>query len=358
PAGLGPAGPTRLAPLATSSAVPLLARLRAALEPAFATPVSEDDPAVGPFFRRRFGPVVTDRLIEPLLGGIYTGDIERMSLFSVVPSLEPRLRDGGSLLRGVRSRRRSGSARFVTLPGGLASIPRRLTESLHDVRLGEPVLRVVPDRGGYVVTTPEGELRCSAMVLATPARAAAGLLTAWPGAAEPLSEMPTSPVAVVTFAYPRAAVAGEGGALSGTGVLIPRSTGSYVKAVTFSSTKWTHLADLSHYVLRASVGRGTAGDWWTWTDAQLTEHVQEELRELIGVDATPAEAHVTRWHVPSYQVGHRARVDAAESALRSEQIELAGAPYRGVGIGSCIRQGLRAARRLADRLPSAAGAPR
>lgn len=347
PAGLGPAGPSRLAPLVASSAVPLAGRLRAGLEPLFAGPLRDEDPTVGAFFRRRFGASVTDRLVEPLLGGLYSGDIDRMSLLATLPSLEERIREGRSLLRGTRARV-GAPPPFVTLRGGLEQLTARLAASLTDVRTGIPVAAVAPVAGGYVVTTAVGDLRCRAVVVTTPAPAAAAILERWEDAGRALAGLPTTSVAVVVLGYPRGAV-DRRGALAGTGALVPRTTGSLVKAVTFSSTKWPHLDGGEHYLLRASVGRGV-GDAPDPDDDRLGARVEGEVARLAGLEATATIRQVVRWQVPSYEVGHRRRLAAAADALAGERIVVAGAPYRGVGIGTCVLQGAAAGRATAAAL--------
>ena len=352
PSGMGPAGPTRLVPLVTAGAVPLRGRLRAAMEPMRASAVVEDDPAAGPWFRRRFGATTTERLVEPLLGGIYSGDIDRMSLLATMPSLEGTIRSGSSLLRGIRRRAGAGSPMFATLRGGLEQLTSSIAADLADVRMCRPVATVRRSGDGYVVATPGEEVRCRGVLVTTPPEVAARILADWPDATAPLGGMERTAVAVVALAYDRHRLDGAAvRALSGTGVLVPRTAGTLLKAATFSSTKWPHLAQADQVVLRASVGRGgTATAWEGWDDDRLVAHVADELRRVVGLPAPPRVAELVRWQVPFYALGHRQRLAAAEAALTGERIAMAGGAYRGVGITACLRQATDAVAQLADTL--------
>jgi oxygen-dependent protoporphyrinogen oxidase len=210
--------------------------------------------------------------------------------------------------------------------------------------------------GGVAVVAADGaELRADACIVATPARPAAGIVEhSSPVAAAELARLgSTASAAVVALAYPAAAL---GDLPEGTGFLTAAGEGRLVRACTWSSAKWSHLAG-DPVLLKAFVGR--AGEPLpAVVDGALAELVHAELAQALSLRKRPIETHVERFFaaIPQYGVGHLARVARIEDAL-PERIELAGAAYRGVGIPACVRSGHAAADRLLERLGRSAPAP-
>lgn len=347
PAGLGPAGPTRILPLATTSAVSVRGRLRAATEPVRCRPVVEDDPTAGPFFRRRFGPEVTERLIGPLVGAIYTADLDELSLDAVLPGVAEAARQGRSLL--ARRRDPAGPTVPVTLRGGLATLAGRLADDLPDVRVGRRAERLEGGPGAYRLHLAGGDvLDADAVVLAVPPARAGGILGGACGAT--LARLPDRRIAVVALAYPRAVLEEAPRALAGSGLVAPSGDGRMLRAATFSSTKWPHLAGRSCVLVRISLswpGDLPAG---APSDDGLVDRAHAELRELTGLRSTPTAAAISRWRVPLPVVGRRSAVAAAADLLREEAIVLAGGAYDGVGVERCLDHGARAADGIRRRL--------
>lgn len=231
---------------------------------------------------------------------------------------------------------------FLTVRGGLSRITGTLAEGLDgvDVRTGTPVGALERDGRTWRVVPAEGEpVVADAVVVTVPAFAAADLLGPLSAAASrELTGIPYASVAVVTLAYPKHAVGHAGG----SGMLVPPREGRLVKAATWSSAKWPHLADSEHFLVRASAGRIDDHRPQTMDDATLAEAVDAELREAMGLTATASDWRVTRWPraLPQYEVGHRARVARIREALASDAagVHVAGAAYDGIGLAPCVAQ--------------------
>lgn len=314
-----------------------------------------DDVAVGPLVRNRLGAEVVDRLVEPLLGGVYAGRADQLSLRATMPALADHLREGGSLVRAAAAVSTdaavTGGPVFASLAGGLGRLPIALAASgRFAVRTGVTVRAVSRTASGFALEcgpVPRPELvETDAVVVATPPSKAARLLRdVAPAAGAELSTVDTASVAIVTFAYEDVAPA------AGSGLLVGAREGYRVKAVTLSSQKWPISRD-GLTVLRASIGRvGETADLQR-DDADLIAMVRHELPALIGVDAVPVDALVTRWGggLPQYAVGHLeivARIRAAVAAVPG--LAVCGATYDGVGIPACIASARRAAERVLAR---------
>ncbi|MET8942563.1 protoporphyrinogen oxidase [Streptomyces sp. NPDC004542] len=308
-----------------------------------------DDVAVGEYVAARLGREVVDRLVEPLLGGVYAGDAYRISMRSAVPQLFRAARTHTSLTEAVREIQAKAAAGgqtgpvFMGVEGGVGQLPLAVAESVRrrggEIVTGAPVseLRREPG-GGWRVTAGDRVLRADAVVVAVPAPAAAGLLAAEaPQAAAELRAVEYASMALVTLAYRRAEVTLP----DGSGFLVPPVDGRTIKASTFASQKWGWIADQDPdvVVLRTSVGRYAETEILRREDADLVEVSRRDLREATGLAAEPLETRVTRWTdgLPQYPVGHHARVARVrEHVAKLPGLVVCGAQYDGVGIPACI----------------------
>jgi protoporphyrinogen/coproporphyrinogen III oxidase len=308
-----------------------------------------DDVAVGAYVAARLGREVVDRLIEPLLGGVYAGDAYRISMRSAVPQLFQVARTHTSLTEGVREIQARMAAHqqtgpvFMGIRGGVGTLPLAVADSVRahggEILTGAPVteLRREPS-GGWRVVAADRVLHADAVIVAAPAPAAAGLLRAEaPEAAAELDTVEYASMALVTLAYRRSDTALP----AGSGFLVPPVDGRTIKASTFASQKWGWIADENPDVLvvRTSVGRYGETKILERDDTALVDVSRHDLREATGLDATPLETRVTRWTdgLPQYPVGHHARVTRIrEHVARLPGLAVCGAQYDGVGIPACI----------------------
>jgi oxygen-dependent protoporphyrinogen oxidase len=315
-----------------------------------------DDVAVGAYVAERLGREVVDRLVEPLLGGVYAGDAYRISMRAAVPQLFEAARTHDSLLEGVRdiqaraAGQQTGGPVFMGLDGGIGTLPGAVAHAVRakggDIRTETPVLGLTRAADRWQVRTDGGTLDADAVVLATPAWSASALLASVsPAAAAELGRVEYASMALVTMAFRRADVAGMP---AGSGFLVPPVDGHTIKASTFSSNKWGWVArsagDL--FVLRTSVGRYGEEQALEREDAELVDVSLTDLRAAVGLTARPVAAEVTRWTggLPQYPVGHLDRVARIrEEVAGLPGLRLCGAVYEGVGIPACVASGQRAA---------------
>lgn len=328
------------------------------------TPV-DGDVSVGAFVAARMGREVSDRLVEPLLGGVYAGHAERLSLRATIPQLAPLAAAGTPLGEGVRALLDAAAAArpagppppvFAGLRGGVGRLAVELAAANEadgvDTRFGTAVTSLKQETStgtaagsatetGWRLTLSDGtSVTADAVVLAVPAHAAARLLADLAGpAANALTEIEYGSVAIVTLAVPRAELGDAG--LPGSGFLVPAVEGRSIKAATFSTAKWPWLADSAGEqdlaVLRASIGRAGETAELDRDDADLVTMVCTDLAAATGLSAAPADTHVQRWtdSLPQYTVGHLDRVARIRAALPAGTA-VAGAAYDGVGIPACI----------------------
>jgi len=349
--------PDRLLPLLRSRLISPAGLARAALDLVLPRRGrSAGDSSIADLVVPRLGAQVFDRLVEPLLGGVHAGRAAELSAHSTVPEIEALARDNRSLYLGLRRMRRrapraTGAPILITLAGGLVRLVEALVARLagDDLRLDAPVRLISRSGGGYRVELEDGQsIVAEAVVVATPAFVTARLLADLaPDAATLLTGIPYVDVATICLAYPRTAV---GRPLDGTGFLVPPEEGKLLVGCTWSSAKWPHLADDTHLLVRAMVGRRGDRRWLDLDDATLIRRVHEEVAESMGMTAGPVDYHIKAWPqaMPQYLVGHQARLAALKAATAHlPGLYLTGAAYRGVGIASCVAEAERTAQDVA-----------
>ncbi|MBC9713104.1 protoporphyrinogen oxidase [Streptomyces sp. TRM66268-LWL] len=321
-----------------------------------------EDIAVGEYVAARVGREVVDRLVEPLLGGVYAGDSYRLSLRMAVPQLYEVARAGGSLLDGVRELQERAAARqaagpvFMGIEGGVGQLPLAVAESVRarggEIRTGTPVTGLSRD-GGWTVRTAEGTVQADAVVVALPAPQAARLLdTLAPAAATELRTVEYASMALTAHVFRR----DETDLPPGSGFLVPPVDGQRIKAATFASQKWQWIADEDPelVVVRTSVGRYGETEILEREDGEIVEISREDLKSALGVTAEPVASRVIRWNngLPQYPVGHQAKVARIREHLAHlEGLAVCGAAYDGVGIPAVIAS----ARAAADQVLQGTG---
>ncbi|MEU1372539.1 protoporphyrinogen oxidase [Streptomyces triculaminicus] len=352
--------PGDLAPLAASGVLSEEGVARVARDAELPRTEVGDDVAIGEYVAGRMGREVVDRLVEPLLGGVYAGDPYRISMRAAVPQLFEIARSHRSLIEGVRELQARAAARpaaggpvFMGIDGGIGTLPVAVADAVRaaggEIRTNARVTGLDRRPDGWTVVLGEETLTADAVVVATPAPHTARLLAPHaPAAAAGLASVEYASMALVTMAFRRPDVEGL---LHGSGFLVPPVDGRKIKASTFSGNKWGWNAagDPDLFVLRTSIGRFGEEEDLGREDAELVAMSLKDLGDAVGLAAAPVESVVTRWDggLPQYPVGHLSRVARIrEDVARLSGLRVCGAAYDGVGIPACVSSGRRAADEL------------
>ncbi|MFV2011664.1 MULTISPECIES: protoporphyrinogen oxidase [unclassified Micromonospora] len=328
----------------------------------------DEDVAVGELVRRQLGDEVVEQLVDPMLGGVYAGRADTLSLATTIPGLATAARTEHTLVAAVRAALAArppaaGAPVFATVDGGLSRLVAAVRAALSaadgaaEVRLrtSAVVRELAASAAGWRLTVgpTRGAERVDvdAVVLAVPARPAARLLAAVDAAAAVrVGALEYASIALVTLAVPQLQLPEI------SGFLVPATERTITKAVTLFSTKWAQLRRSDGLaVVRASVGRHGDERLLQRSDDELVDAVRAELTRLTGVrQPASVQSHVQRWGgaLPQYPPGHLSRVAAARRSLRSagHRLALAGAAYDGIGIPVCVRSGENAADEILTKL--------
>jgi len=364
PAGHVMGVPTDLRALADSGVLSPGGLARVSLDALLLRTPVDGDIAVGRYVAARLGREVVDRLVEPLLGGVYAGHADNLSLAATVPQLAEIAARERSLLAGARrvraARPPDSSPVFAGVSGGVGRLAAAVSAAARSrgaqLRTGVTVRGLRRTPTGWQLTvgpaSAREEMPADAVILALPAAPAARLLAdVAPAAASELAGVAYASVAIVMTAWPTAAFPRP---LTGSGFLVPPVDGRVVKAATYSSRKWGWLAaaDPGVVVVRCSVGRlGDEADLQR-DDAELVSLATADLAAATGVRGRPVDARVTRWggSLPQYAVGHLDRVARIRAAVAAVPgLAVCGAAYDGIGIPACVASGRAAAAQVLRR---------
>ena len=317
------------------------------------------DESVASFVRRRFGREALDRVAQPMIGGIYTGDPENLSLTATMPRFLELEKKYGSLLRGLRAeagKKKTAASGpryglFVSFRGGMQALSEALERAVPPawIRKNTAVraVRRAP-QGGWTVETEAGESSAfDAACLALPASLSAKILkNELPAAAEKLASISYESVLTLNLAYRRDQIRHP---LDGFGFVVPKTEKKTVIACSFSSRKFEGRAPESHVLLRAFVGGVFGREDFEKTDAQILSSVEAELAGYLGIQGKPGLTRLRRYPgaMVQYALGHPGKVAAIREALPAG-LYLTGAAYDGIGLPDCVRSAGAAAAQIFD----------
>jgi oxygen-dependent protoporphyrinogen oxidase len=352
--------PTQFGPFATTGLLSVRGKARALMDLVLPRLETEADQSLGGFLARRLGDEVLEAIAEPLLAGIYAGDARALSLRATFPQFEQIEKKYRSLILGILAQKREAQAAssgsrpgsvFLTVKSGLGTLVEKLTEALGAgvLHAQRSVTRITPQASAgstaYAVELEEGEtITADAVVITTPAFAAAEVMPQEGAIHSLLKQIPYVSVATIVLAYPQEAISFP---LDGSGFVVPRKEGRTITACTWVSSKWPHTTPEGYKLLRCYVGRAGEETIVERTDEEIVARVRRDLSEIMGITAEPLFTRVTRWRqsMPQYTVGHLDRLQQLESAImqRWPGVWIAGAGYKGLGMPDCILEGKKTA---------------
>ncbi|WP_399628672.1 protoporphyrinogen oxidase [Sporosarcina sp. SG10008] len=359
--------PTEIGPFLKTGLFSLSGKLRAAGD--FVLPRSniKGDQSLGGFFRRRFGGEIVENLIEPLLSGVYAGDIDHMSLESTFPQFYAVEKKHRSLILGMKKTtpkqlpQKDGHGAkkegvFHTFRNGLETIVEAIEQQLEPGSVMKGVRIDAIEAPGMVgektiLEMNDGRKIEADTVILTTGHEMAGRLFAPHGLLQDLREIPTTSVATVALAFPEEHVVQD---KEGTGFLVSRSSDYSITACTWTHRKWPTTTPAGKVLIRAFVGRVGDEAIVDLPDAEIEKIVLDDLGRVMNITGKPDFTVITRWKKdrPQYRVGHKQRIAAARAELESKfpQVKLAGASYNGVGLPDCIDQGRAAVKEVLEDL--------
>lgn len=344
--------PTQIGPFITTGLFSLTGKMRAAAD--FFLPKSNaaEDQSLGHFFRRRLGDEVVENLIEPLLSGIYAGDIDQMSLMSTFPQFHEVEQKYRSLVLGMKkaspapkkSPESKGSKKgmFLTPKGGLQSLVDAIEDKLNprSIMKGYRVEYVRKTENGYNIRLNSGEVLYADSVVATVPHQVLPAIFPDHEFFEVFDDIPSTSVANVALVFPKEAIAKD---IDGTGFVVSRNSDYTITACTWGHKKWPHSCPPDKVLLRCFVGRPGDDTIVELSDDEIIKIVLEDMNKTMNITMEPEFAVISRWKnaMPQYTVGHKERLAKVLEHVKQDLpgVFIAGSSFEGLGIPDCIDQG-------------------
>ena len=339
-------------------------KLRLALEPTpfIASAPAGADETLADFGRRRLGSEALDKLIAPMVSGIFAGDPETMSLVSCFPRIAELEREYGGLIRAMimlakKKKKDIAAGKVVSSaagPGGVLTSFREGIQCLSDALLasldgivsqGSAVTRVEKGRDlAYRVQCEDGsEHEADLVIAASPAFAVADMLEGFdPDISGVLRQIPYASMTVVCFGYDRDRIAHS---LDGFGYLIPKKEGCNTLGTLWDSSMFENRAPAGKVLLRSMMGGACFPEYVKLSDDEVVMRVSRDLKTTMGIEAAPSFVRIFRHPqaIPQYTVGHGKRLDALDGLLKGHPgLILTGNSYRGIGLNDCVAAAQRA----------------
>jgi oxygen-dependent protoporphyrinogen oxidase len=337
---------------------------------------SKEDESLEDFACRRLGKEAFVRLVEPIVGGIFTADPQKLSMQATLPQFVEMEREHGGLIKGWLAQRRrnrnspkvagsrgaieqqaSGAryAQFLAPKQGMSwwieEIAKQLTATKIHLNANVKSLQRNPEHvrtdsiGRWSVELGTGEIKSfDAVVIATPSKTAGDLLQPlFADVGDLISRFRAASSAVAVMIVRKKDIAKMAWCF---GIVVPAIENRRVLAISFTSLKYPGRVQDDEILVRLFLGGAMHPELLTLSNEQLLEIASEELREIIEWDGKARWSEVIRWEsaMPQYDVGHLQQVELLEKLLESHDptVRVAGATYRGVGVPQCIRSGRKA----------------
>jgi len=353
-----------------SSLISWPGKLRLAMEPFIPQYKGDADETLAAFGRRRLGEEALNKLIAPMVSGIFAGDPETMSLKSCFPRIaELEAEYGGLIMAMIRLAKKkkaelaagktvasaAGPAGVLTsFKGGIQDLTDILAAELGMtvIRSGEEAVKVV--KGGaapWSVVTSRGELHADAVILATPAYASAGFLDGVDTSISAvLRQIPYATMTVVCFGYEKEQIKYD---LNGFGFLTPKQEKLSTLGTLWDSSIFEGRAPEGKVLLRSMMGGACFPEYIKLTDAEVEKRVRDDLEKTMGIKAAPSFIRIFRHDkaIPQYTVGHGKRLEALAGLLEKHPgLVLTGNSYRGIGLNDCVASAHRGAAEALEQL--------
>lgn len=309
----------------------------------------EGEESIAAWAARRFGSEVAERLIDPMVTGVWAGDPERLSLratLSLGAELEQKHR---SVILGAFKNGGERQKAF-TFKNGMGTMPEALAKALdgalHTATQATQIK--AKEQGGYRIevketkTGAEYALEANMLVVATPPPITGTLLAGLdPLLAELICGIPCAAMVSCSLAFGPEDFSGP--VPQGYGLISPACQGTRSLGCLLPSSSFEGAAPPDRILIRVLLGGQRDPAAITLADSELVELALREFGSLLGLkpDAEPSFVKIFRHRIglPQYELGHVKRLADIEARTRNlAGLHLIGNSYRGVPVRKVVEQ--------------------
>ena len=329
PEGLSGFIPASLGALKSTTLLNLFGKIRIAADLIIPASRNSDDESVAGFISRRIGKQAYERIVEPLLCGIYCANGDEMSLAATFPQLRELERKHGSLIKGLNAQKNSSKTNsdtsqqlvspFATFANGMSTLISAVAEKLQQtqIHINRPVAQVSNTGERWAMSLTDGTVsEFDEVVLAIPAHHTSKLIReADPDLAEILLQIPHASTALLNLWYDAETIDHP---LDGYGFVIPTKDQQSLTAVTWTSSKHYQRCPDNLRLIRAYLGKSGSEITSEHSDDQLWQITNRELQRTMGLTASPVDFRIQRWPQgsPQYTMRHPELLSTIDNRLR------------------------------------------
>lgn len=287
---------------------------------------SNRDESIYDFAARRFGPEIANQFFDPMVSGIYAGDIHQLSMQSCFPKIIQWEHEHGGVLRGMFKQKRGvkTAGPLFTLKQGMETLPRELARQFKgELRLNCDVKSIENGK----LTLKDGE------IIETDY-----LYCATPSSYFNVPKIPTASIAVVSMGYRKSVLAKKG-----FGYLIPSQEKQEILGVVWDSSIFpSQNTTQDETRLTVMIGGSKMTNFNDFAPSDFYETATRSLQKHLGIKEKPDAFHVhlAKDAIPQYLVGHNKMVHEIKKEISQKypDVLLLGSSYSGVSVNDCIAE--------------------
>ena len=306
------------------------------------------DSSIGSFLEYFLGKELVEKQIAPVLSGVYSGNLDKLTLASTLPYLIDYKEDYGSIMKGLGANKEKFQAasnkKFISFKNGLSALIDRLEKELSDATILKGVhttkVKKMDDRYEVLFANHES-IEADYVILTTPHDVAQRILQNDALDAD-FNKLKNSSLISIYLGFD---IPDEQLPAEGTGFIVSHNSDVKCNACTWTSRKWKHTSKNSHLLVRMFYKSTNPAfeDMKHMNEKELVQVALQDIEKSLKLNGKPSVVEVTKWNdlMPNYHLEHGKAVKSLRDKMSSQlpNVILAGCSYYGVGIGACIKNG-------------------
>jgi len=335
--------------------VPITAKLRI-LGDLWKSPLT-GEPSVADWVSYRFGKRILP-FADAVFTGTYAGDIEKLTIDSVMPGLRALENEHGSVIRGFikkqREKKETKQSKPRVLPAmtsfsaGMTRLPQSLANRLdqeREIAYLTHVERIVPGTDSWELQTNRKNLRCRHLVLALPVNQTLSLLTpASIISRPPLGQIEEARIATVALGF-----SDNVQIPFGFGFLAPESEKRFCLGALFSSHMFPERAPKNRFLIEILVGGRRHPERLDFDDNTLIDKAYQDVGQLLNITEKPHFCKVlhSQSGIPQLERGYPTLLSWRDTVHNDHKtIHICGFGWKGIGINDMTKESKKIAERI------------
>lgn len=316
----------------------------------FSKPITHDV-SIHEFFIQRFGKSFYEKLIFPMVSGIYAGNPKNMSLKYNFPKIFEYIQEYGSILKGFRNSPKNKISseykmywnKMFSFEKGLQTLIEHLELFLQNhIQKNTEVIKIEKVDNYWKIYTNNQIFESEQVILSTPAYISSKLLQDLDSElSTQLQKIHYYPLFVLHFTFPTQAWEKI---FNGFGFLKSASESTKILGCIFNSRIFSHVSPSGYELITVMVGGGTYPNVLQEDKHGLVNDIQMELQQILKLNEKPELLHLQQWEkaIPEYNLDY----NELEKNIKNfeniyKNIKILSNFWDGIGVPDCIKKGVK-----------------